>query len=108
MPKDKNIFEIVSWLHRIATVEGWLALVIALASWVFALRPVGPMVGMPVEAFLRDIILLFPAVIGFGLGISGIRHGNNGARTAGWCAIVLLLALMALIVSGWVSYSFRA
>jgi hypothetical protein len=54
------------------------------------------MVGMPVEAFLRDYSLLLVSVLGFALGVGGIRHGNPGARMAGWWAIGLLLPLLVL------------
>jgi hypothetical protein len=74
--QDDNIPTKESWRCRVANVEGRLALVLAIGSWLYAMRPIGPMVGMPVEAFIRDISSLFPALIGFALGLVGIRHGN--------------------------------
>src|SRR5262245_53630043 len=93
---NQNMPERPPWLRLMGTVEGWLALVIAIASWVYAMRPVGPMAGRPVEAFLRDMIPLLPAVIGFALAVGGIRHGNKVAKRAGWCALALLLPLIVL------------
>lgn len=94
-----------SWL---GTVEGWLALVLAIGSWLYVMRPLRPMAGMPVEAFLRDYSLLLLSVIGFGLGVGGIRHGNHRARVAGWWAIGLLLPLLVVFGYAVVRRSFLA
>jgi len=96
LPKDEGRSEKASCLFRIATVEGWLALVLAIGSWLYAMRPIGPMIGMPVEGFIRDFSFLLPAAIGFGLGVSGIRHGNDSARVAGRWAVGLLVPLLLL------------
>lgn len=95
--RDVNPREVGSWVRRVATIEGWLALMIAVVSWAYALRPVGPMVGMPVEEFVRDMSPLPGIVIGIGLALGGIRLGSPGARLAGWWAIALLGPLLVLI-----------
>jgi hypothetical protein len=98
MPPNRDLPEKPLWFRLMGTAEGLLSLVVAIGSWVYALRPVGPMVGMPVEAFLRDMTPLLPVVIGFALAVGGIRHGHRFARWAGWCAAVLLLPLIVLFL----------
>jgi hypothetical protein len=95
-----------SLLRRVATVEGWLGLAFAIGTWLYAMRPLGPMVGMPLAEFIRGVAPLLPTTIGIALGISGIRHGNHGARITSWWAIALLLPLLALIGVGAVMRSF--
>jgi uncharacterized Zn finger protein (UPF0148 family) len=99
-PADHLDHSPTSRLEFAGTVEGWAGLVIAVLSWLYACRPIGPMVGMPVEAFLRDIIPLAPTIIGLALAVGGIRHGDSGGKTAGRWAMALLMPLTALFVFG--------
>lgn len=96
---EETLDEQVPLLNRVATFEGWAALFLAIAGWLYANLPVGPMVGMPVEQFIRDISPLFLAVPGIGFGLAGIRLGNPPARGAGALALALLLLLVAFVMS---------
>src|SRR5262249_41619707 len=88
------------WLHPLATVEGWLALILAVGCWGYLLFvPVRPMVGMPVESFLRDIRALLPAPVLFAFALAGIRLGTPTAKSAAWLALALFLPLILVTIA---------
>jgi hypothetical protein len=83
-------------LTRLAAIETWVAVVIAILAIGYALMPARPMLGLPVQEFAERILPLPPLTIGIGLAIAGIRFGPDQVRGL---AKVTLLVLVILLVA---------
>jgi hypothetical protein len=83
-------------LTRLATIETWLAVMIAFIVLGYAFVPARPMVGLPVEEFTGLILPLPPLSIGIGLAFGGIRFGRGQVRVL---ATMTLLFLVFLLVA---------
>jgi hypothetical protein len=82
----------------IGNAEGWLAVVIAAGSWVWAFQPVYPHVG---QEDLKLIELWRPSLLfalGVGLALGGIRFGGSATRVAAYWAVGLLTPLILMMV----------
>src|ERR1017187_7133923 len=80
-----------SALHLLGSVEGWAALVLAIA---YLCWPEFSKVRTIESVFWDMITRLFPAVVGAALAYGGVRHGNRAAKIAGSCAALIFLPLV--------------
>jgi hypothetical protein len=96
MAEQNDAAETTSRRTRAATVEGWSALVLAIGSWCMLVPRVDTLI-YSVKELLWDFFPLLPAAVGFGLAVSGIRHGAANARVVSWLAFGLLLLLLIIL-----------